>query len=530
MRSIAVFLLLCCLFTSVKAFGASTDSILTVLDHEVENSKIYIARHERLIDKERKLYAASANYKQRFNHAWNLFKLYEKFQNDSAIAFLDRARLAAIDMKSPMLANRCLIKMAHQCKNSALYIEAINNLRAVNRQYLAKEDLAEYYQEYYNIYRINGNLSKSVRFKQLYTQKSLAYLDSIMIAADHHSYIYLNYMQIMCKDRGEYGKALKFNSMLMQEYPQNSVQYAYLAYYRSEIYNSMNDKGQRKYWLAESCIYDVRHALMINAAFTALANILIGENDLERAHKYIDYSWMCMSRYNTTIWYRNAAPVMKNIQLKYEKRIKDDNKILIIVLGLLGAIFIALMLVLADDKRKRRSLQRLNGLYELSNRQLKDANHVKDEYIGHYLKACSTDIDKMEKLRIEINRKIRAGLYDDIFQLTNSTKLKEKELKELYADFDNTFLKLFPDFIEKVNELLLPEKRIKTTRDKELTPALRILALIRLGIDDSADIAAFLRYTPNTIYTYRTRIKNMALGNREELEDKVKQIEASGRA
>lgn len=52
----------------------------------------------------------------------------------------------------------------------------------------------------------------------------------------------------------------------------------------------------------------------------------------------------------------------------------------------------------------------------------------------------------------------------------------------------------------------------------------RILALIRLGIDDSSKIAEFLHFSVNTIYNYRAKIKNGSAVNRDEFENFVKSI------
>ena len=49
---------------------------------------------------------------------------------------------------------------------------------------------------------------------------------------------------------------------------------------------------------------------------------------------------------------------------------------------------------------------------------------------------------------------------------------------------------------------------------------LRICALIKLGIKDSAHISEFLGYSPNTIYTYRTKIRNRAI-NRDSFEKDI---------
>jgi DNA-binding CsgD family transcriptional regulator len=90
--------------------------------------------------------------------------------------------------------------------------------------------------------------------------------------------------------------------------------------------------------------------------------------------------------------------------------------------------------------------------------------------------------------------------------------------------FDNAFLNLYPNFVEEFNSLLKPDTPIELKRGERLNTELRIFALIRLGITDSSRIASLLRYSVNTIYNYRARTKNNALGNRDELEERVKRI------
>ena len=108
--------------------------------------------------------------------------------------------------------------------------------------------------------------------------------------------------------------------------------------------------------------------------------------------------------------------------------------------------------------------------------------------------------------------------------MTGSEQLKEDELKELFDNFDSVFLNLFPTFIDDFNALLKPEERITPPSAGRLNTDLRIFALIRLGIDESSKIADFLRYSPNSIYAYRARIKNKAACERENFERMVKEI------
>lgn len=122
-----------------------------------------------------------------------------------------------------------------------------------------------------------------------------------------------------------------------------------------------------------------------------------------------------------------------------------------------------------------------------------------------------------------MNKMVKAKQYDDLYNATRTTEMKKKELEELYSNFDAAFTHLFPNFVDELNALIAPEERIMT-KDGRLTTTIRIFALIRLGIDDSNKIAEFLNYSVHTIYNYRVKIRNAALCDRNEFEQKIKEL------
>ncbi len=123
-----------------------------------------------------------------------------------------------------------------------------------------------------------------------------------------------------------------------------------------------------------------------------------------------------------------------------------------------------------------------------------------------------------------MNKLLSAGKIEDLRKNLKSTEMIDGELKAFYRNFDTTFLKLFPTFVDDFNKLLKPDERIVLNKDGLLNTELRIFALIRLGITDSVKIAQFLRYSVTTIYNYRVKTRNKALGNRKELEERVMEI------
>ena len=104
------------------------------------------------------------------------------------------------------------------------------------------------------------------------------------------------------------------------------------------------------------------------------------------------------------------------------------------------------------------------------------------------------------------------------------TMSENEELKDFYASFDDTFLLLFPTFVDDFNKLLIESEKVHLKPNERLNTELRIFALIRLGITDSVKIAQFLRYSVTTIYNYRTKARNKAACNRDEFEKYVMQI------
>jgi putative regulatory protein susR len=153
---------------------------------------------------------------------------------------------------------------------------------------------------------------------------------------------------------------------------------------------------------------------------------------------------------------------------------------------------------------------------------LEEVNKIKDEYIGRSFYINSEYINKVEKLYRTIDRKLMTRRIEDL-----RSSLKESELiaerKSMFVDFDETFLKLFPHFIEKYNELF-DDPDSKCLDPKQLTTEMRIFALIRLGITDSERIATFLNYSVHTINTYKTRVKNRSHIDNDKFEGYIMKI------
>ena len=183
--------------------------------------------------------------------------------------------------------------------------------------------------------------------------------------------------------------------------------------------------------------------------------------------------------------------------------------VMIVLLMCVGALIVSVVFL----RRQLRRVARMRG-------ELRDANATKDIYIGQFMTLCSIYMDKLKQFSKLANRKISAGQIDELYKLTKSNKFIEDQSVEFYQAFDEAFLHIYPNFVDSVNALLRPEERITLGDNENLNTDLRILAFMRLGIDDTNRVAQILNLSVNTIYAYRNRLRNRAI-NRATFEQDI---------
>jgi len=158
---------------------------------------------------------------------------------------------------------------------------------------------------------------------------------------------------------------------------------------------------------------------------------------------------------------------------------------------------------------------------QIVNQQLKDTDKIKEEYLMQYVARSRRYLGSMESFQRQMYRLLQAHQMEELGKQLKSTQVWADEQARFYADFDEAFLKLYPNFINDFNALLVPEAQIVPKRGELLTTELRIFGLIRLGETDSYQIAKFLGYSLTTIYNYRSRVRNNAAGDKDLFEEKV---------
>ena len=296
------------------------------------------------------------------------------------------------------------------------------------------------------------------------------------------------------------------------------------------MYYERGDMDRAMTFLIRAAISDIRSATKETTALRVLAGLLYEHGDINRANNYIRLALEDANFYNARHRKIEVGSILPIIEQDRFNIVQKQRNVLIGFVSLVSLLFILLLiatLVIYKQVKKLRSARRIieerNLQLQQTNDLLSEANNIKDEYIGYSFYLNSEYIDKMESVYKMIGRKIAARQYDDLRISFKESDLN-KERDNMYASFDETFLKLFPGFISSYNKLFPVEERFKGDHERSLTPEMRIFALIRLGICETERIAKFLNYSVHTINTYKTRVKNKSLVSNEQFEAKIMEI------
>ena len=166
----------------------------------------------------------------------------------------------------------------------------------------------------------------------------------------------------------------------------------------------------------------------------------------------------------------------------------------------------------------RRNLARRRNMVD----SLETSLHTREMYINRLLDICAVYVEGLEDFNRLVGRKLKVGQTKDLYDMIESGKIIREQSELFFGVFDDAVLAMFPGFVDQVNDLLQPDKHLDTARNV-LTPELRILAFMRLGVSDAGRISKFLGLSLNTVYTYRNRMKSRAI-NRDTFEADLMRI------
>lgn len=547
MKNIIIFLCLCtiCMCRLHAADSSRADSLLLKLDQAIKERPIYMEQKElKLVELKRLLHRQIPD-EERFAILGTLLDEYRSFNTDSALHMAEEREQIAIRLGNREYIDNARMNKADVLGMTGMYKEVMDLMRNIHIDRLPVDIHPYYYHIYRTVYGLMADYAVTAYEKKLYTELTDKYRDSLLLVNKDNLLIITLIQSDQYNVRNEYDKAIRLltDYLALQKDYEHDV--AICAYTLSESYRLKGDKEKEKEYLIVSAMADMKTAVREYISLRKLAVLLYQEGDIERAYSYVKICMEDAAACNARLRKLEILEIFPIINDAYQQKTEKQQEqmkwalvsISLLSLFLLLAIFYVYkqMKKVAAARREvidaNKRLKELNDELHLSNAQLKEANHsiaensyLKEEYIGRYMDQCSVYLEKMDNYRRSLGKIAATGNVEELYKNIKSSKFIEGELKEFYTNFDNTFLQLFPTFVEDFNALLADDEQISLKAGERMNTELRIFALIRLGITDSVKIAQFLRYSVTTIYNYRTKVRNKAAGDRDLLEQEVMTI------
>lgn len=488
------------------------------LDKELENRQHYIDGRTIIIDSLKNI------MKQRPTHdkVWleNLMRLadsYNSFNIDSAMFYYTLGYDKSVELSLDSLASAFILRRATVFPVVGFIKDALEDFQAIDTVGMSPAMKQLYYDAGRQMYSYISSFyvnypNENLHYDRLAHDAQLALLSSLPQNSAKYK---LNLGEYFVY-KHEYTKAKVVLEELLSTLDEADNTYARAAHNLSNIAEVKNNKDEFIYYLTLSAISDTRSATLEVNSLQELGRVLFENGDIERAHSYLLYALQVAVEGHATMRMIQTSESMPLIEDAHKAELDKQRMGIYIIIGImlvLLAILAAALLYIRKDMRRMAVMRD----------RLTAANEIKETYISQFLSLCSIYMDKLNQFCKIADRKISAGQVEELHKMTKSGKFIEEQSREFYEVFDDAFLHIYPSFVDKVNELLVEGGKIELGENEKLNTDLRILAFMRLGIEDSGKIAQVLNYSINTIYTYRNKLKNRAV-NRDTFEEDVMRI------
>lgn len=463
---------------------------------------------------------------------------YKAYEYDSAMTYVNKGLILAQKSNNIFFNKRFQLSQTRLLITRGFYAEAKEILQKIEPKEEPRDYQFLYYYTMYGLYNNWSTYCENNEFSKNYDLKKVEYLKKAIELSPKKDafYYYLMGELYYFSNHPNNNKTIQYYKKALSMEKANSRLHAMTAFALSEIYQKANNLELMEHYLLVAAISDVTSATKENVALQDIALFIYKHKtrSLNKAQEYINLSLEDAYTYKSRLRRIEISSKLQLITNAYTDDIKTTNRLLniallVIILLLLGvgisSLFIRKKNRLLKQKKDEISatsdkMEKLNGQLHLINDELKDTNQKRERLVKVYIDLCYKNIERNQKLRTLAVRKIKANQSKELLSLLSSSSSTEKENKEFLTEFDKAFLSLYPTFINELNQQLTESAHIQLKENGEMPPILRVCALLRLGITESSKIAGILSYSPQTVYNYRSILKNNAI-DKEHFEENV---------
>lgn len=524
MKFISAFLLLLSLLSAVPLLQASAftekdvERSLRQLDYVMRRRDEFKQRRVRHLDslKTARNRVARVDSIGWLERTMEIAKGYTSFNNDSALLYFTDGYNMARDVASrhpgspvgntaDSLGMEFRMRRATYLSVSGFVNDALNEYDGIDTTRMGSVLLANYYEAGRQMYSFisffyDGYLSTY----DYWNNRSIEAQRKLLPLLQPNTDKYLLNLGEYYYNIREYTRSREILLELVGRIKKDSSTYAIATHILASIALTRGDHNEYLYYLAQSAITDTRLATLEIMSLQELGGVLFETGDTRRAHDYVSVALNNAVESHASVRMMKTTELLSMVEKDHNVQIASWRTWMYAIIAVLLMCLMALGVAMAFLRRQLTRVARMR-------QELQDANNTKDVYISQFLSLCSIYMDKLKQFCKLANRKISAGQVDDLYKITKSGKFIEQQSAEFYTVFDDAFLHIYPTFVEQVNALLRPEEQIVLGEGEKLNSDLRILAFMRLGIDDTNRVAQILNFSVNTIYAYRNRLRNRAI-------------------
>ena len=522
---------------TVNAQQTDIDRLYNTIDSLIEH------RSELLAEKEIRLKALKDGLQEGLDED-QLFKLNERIYDeymaynfDSAYYYINKnvERQRALGHADRFATSA--VRMAHILAVSGIFNNARLLLNEVRVEDISTANKIDYYEQQSELNLFRSEMANFTPLFPAYVDSMQHYRQKILEIAPHNSYNYIFNLATYTCEQGEVDKAIKMLEDYLPKLRQGDRHYSIVTSTLAFFYTHKDQPETREKYLLLSAISDLRASILENNSLRELSIILLERQEYKKAYNYLQQASEDAKLYGSRLRSLQAARLAPLITQAYDtERVRTQNRtyILLAILSVITLLLIGTIAFILSMMRKRRAaiekintlnqeLERRNAAIEAANYEMKESNRIKDEYIGRFLELSSNYIQRGEDRAKLLNRLARDKKMAELYTELKSSASLNESIRLFYQNFDTAFLNIYPNFIKEVNSLMANGNQFEVDGGQKLTTELRILALIRLGINDNQKIADILRSSITTIYTYRSKIKSRAL-SKDTFEDEIRII------
>lgn len=532
-------------FLTYLGVNGQEKDVLTNLNNVIESSQKYdeIKMSEIKRIKQVLLNTEKNDFNKLYDLNKQLFNEYKVFKRDSAFHYALQSKSIALKINDSLVINDANLSLADICVSAGMYKEALGFLETINIEDIPKNYRSLYYgllgrcysdmAEYSNIPYFYSDYKKFAdyyRIKALENTDENTFFNSFLKTfnkseSNDIENVIIEYKELLTDTLGIRDRAL-VNYMIGNLYLQSNK----------------NDEAIKHF--SDAVIADIKTSTKESLAIIKLSEILFKKGDIKNASVLIQKANDDALFYGAQQRKIQVGAILPLIEQEMVLNVKKEKERLYsqnIFISIFLFIVLCFLLIIYIQYRKLKKAKKeisdahenlknindqlitVNEKIKEINENLLEANKIKEDYLGFFFTQYDDIFEKLKLFIYRIEKYIDEENFDKVkYHVTNYKIKREKE--KLLQNFDSAFIKLFPNFINEFNSLMKDEYKVKLKKKRHLSNELRIYALLRLGVKHNEIIAQILGYSVNSIYAYKTKIRNRSIVDKNDFDKKLLEI------